>query len=393
MQDFFTTEFTCLPKILDEHFGKFYNNTVVNGVTWTFFLWTFLHIWFEKSVNMLMRRMLIKEYIRKRLLHSIWLCGFCGTSYFYCMGTILRNNLDIATYRSSLTSMYESTVPGHLVLGLILLMGFYIHSLIYDLLQEAPIYRWANYLSMCILIGYAYTSRRIEMYLSIVAISSFTKFITEVLSIFVGFTKPNNSEKSKLLMNITLGFNIIMIVFTHIVLTTILLLYPLAFFIYKHQQSYSILILNILLIIWTITEVINSPLYKFINHWLNHDGVTNQKICLGNPIECSLFPPRDDMSFCIKLIKEGIKEREEKMRALQKPKHKGLLAQTLRCIGMMTIKKKVRARRVQKSVENIERKLLVNDNGDNASNTLREVSDSETNSESEESPTTSDENN
>lgn len=49
-----------------------------------------------------------------------------------------------------------------------------------------------------------------------------------------------------------------------------------------------------------------------MKHWLYHDFQTPKTKCPGTAVECSLFQPRDDVAFNMKLVRQEIKEREAK---------------------------------------------------------------------------------
>ncbi|KRT80590.1 hypothetical protein AMK59_5443 [Oryctes borbonicus] len=101
--------------------------------------------------------------------------------------------------------------------------------------------------------------------------------------------------------------------------------------------------LNISLWLWLCAELLNNPLYKYIYHWIYHDFETSRTKCPGTAVECSLFQPRDDVAFNLKIIRQEIKEREAKMMSLRKPKNRNMLLQTLKC--MVVIKKKLKQKK------------------------------------------------
>ncbi|KAI4459808.1 hypothetical protein MML48_6g00001990 [Holotrichia oblita] len=86
-----------------------------------------------------------------------------------------------------------------------------------------------------------------------------------------------------------------------------------------------------------------NPLYKYIYHWIYHDLETPKTKCPGLAAECSLFQPRDDVAFNLKIIRQEIKDREAKMMSLRKPKNRNMLMQTLKC--MVVIKKKLKEKK------------------------------------------------
>ncbi|EFA12399.1 hypothetical protein TcasGA2_TC016401 [Tribolium castaneum] len=98
------------------------------------------------------------------------------------------------------------------------------------------------------------------------------------------------------------------------------------------------------LLTWLLIEFYSSALSKAAIHWINHTETDDkQNICNLNLVECSLFSPRDDVTYNFLLMRKEMKDREERCLALRKPKNKNVVFQTLKC--MVAIKRKLNEKR------------------------------------------------
>lgn len=48
---FMKKEWTCLPGAFNKYVSKYYNNALGNAFTWAFFIWLFVHVAFDKVIN------------------------------------------------------------------------------------------------------------------------------------------------------------------------------------------------------------------------------------------------------------------------------------------------------------------------------------------------------
>ncbi|KAK9694066.1 hypothetical protein QE152_g33793 [Popillia japonica] len=304
-------------------------------------MWHILHFIFEESVNLLLKKMRMKEYIRVRLKHSVWYLGFYITSFFYCTATLYKNNIDIFSH-SKLLGIEKETVPGYLILGFIVLCTFYAHSIIWEGLKKGLSISSASYLFLTMFILLTYFCRKVEISLSLLAIISLSQFGIELARCISTLLKQD-SQIAKFLLKIILWAAISLFVLTHIVIVPLFFLFPLGYSFIIEIKSTSLLLLNITLWLWFSSELLNNPLYKYIYHWIYHDLETPKTKCPGSAAECSLFQPRDDVAFNLKIIREEIKDREAKMMSLRKPKSRSMLMQTLKC--MVVIKKKLKEKK------------------------------------------------
>ncbi|KAJ8978386.1 hypothetical protein NQ317_008027 [Molorchus minor] len=90
---------------------------------------------------------------------------------------------------------------------------------------------------------------------------------------------------------------------------------PLAIKIMSDYPNILLLYLFACLVCWLIIEVYQSLLFKAADHWLYHGGeIENEDFshCRNGLLECSLFKPRDDISYNLQIIKQEIKARETK---------------------------------------------------------------------------------
>ncbi|GJQ84333.1 hypothetical protein Trydic_g5271 [Trypoxylus dichotomus] len=338
---FLATEITCIPQVLDKYAGKYYSNKISNGATWIFFMWHILHFIFEESVNLLLKKMRIKEYVRVRLKQSVWYLGFYMTSFFYCTATLYKNNVDIFTH-GKLLNVENETVPGYLILGFIVLCTFYAHSILWEGLKKGFSISSVSYLLLTTFILLTYFCRKVELSLSLLAIVSLSQFGVELARCISTLLK-HDSRIAEILLKVILWAAICLFILTHVIIVPLFFLFPLAYSFVTETKSISLVMLNTALWLWLCAELLNNPLYKYIHHWIYHDFETPRAKCPGTAAECSLFQPRDDVAFNLKIIRQEIKEREAKMMSLRKPRNRNMLLQTLKC--MVVIKKKLREKK------------------------------------------------
>nr|XP_022919899.1 uncharacterized protein LOC111428560 isoform X1 [Onthophagus taurus] len=352
IEAFLAAEFSCLPQFLDKYMGKYYSTKISNGATWVFFMWHIIHFLFEESINLLLKQMKIKEYVRVRLKHSIWYLGFYTVCFAYCLGTLYSNNIDIFSHRKLLTIDNEM-VPGYLILGFVLLCTFYAHSIIWEGLKKGFSMSLVSYSLLVVFILTTYFSRKVELSLSLLTIVSFTQFGVEMARCCHTLLK-SNGVISSFILKTTLGLAILLFILTHLFIIPLFFLFPLMYSFLWESQSSSIITFNVILWLWLFCEIINNPLYKLIRHWLDHNSsVTNKdNICPGTALECALFQTRDDEAYNMQLIRRAIKEREARLIALRKPKSRSMLLQTLKC--MVAIKRKIKEKRSNESSDDSE---------------------------------------
>ncbi|XP_064214188.1 uncharacterized protein LOC103314794 isoform X3 [Tribolium castaneum] len=282
---FLKTEITILPSLLDKYVGNYYNNTLCNGATWMFASWCILHVFFDNFLNALLKRMKYKEFIRARLQQSLWYLGFYTTAFIYCSANLIRNNLDLVKLKMPFDS--TNAPSGQLILGFIVVLTFYLHSALWERLKYRHGFVAAGYLCLFFFFCFSYFLSVINY--GIVVPLSFG------YSLVRGFTPA-----------LTISLTV--------------------------------------LLTWLLIEFYSSALSKAAIHWINHTETDDkQNICNLNLVECSLFSPRDDVTYNFLLMRKEMKDREERCLALRKPKNKNVVFQTLKC--MVAIKRKLNEKR------------------------------------------------
>ncbi|CAG9865168.1 unnamed protein product [Phyllotreta striolata] len=352
---FFKTELTCIPNILAKWLGDYYNNALCNGATWVFLLWWMLHMGFNKCIAALLKRLSFKHHERDRLTEVLWYLGFYGTSVVYCGAALSRNEVELFNFKR-MNVPSSSVLPTQVVLGYTLISMFYLHSALWEGITKTRIANMASYVCLFLFMLSSYILRVVEISFTLSALisiayvsSQITKGLIVVLDQKSLCTKIVISALFVTTFALHLSVNLVVIPLTFVI--------PLGL---KLISDYPNILLGFLfcnLIAWLVIEIYNGVLFKFVNHWLYHQQEIKRKDsisstdgfeqsskgqgCTSSLVECSLFPPRDDVVFEIQKARREIEERKAKQLALRKPKN--MLVQTLKC--MLTINKKIKQRR------------------------------------------------
>ncbi|XP_064214187.1 uncharacterized protein LOC103314794 isoform X2 [Tribolium castaneum] len=339
---FLKTEITILPSLLDKYVGNYYNNTLCNGATWMFASWCILHVFFDNFLNALLKRMKYKEFIRARLQQSLWYLGFYTTAFIYCSANLIRNNLDLVKLKMPFDS--TNAPSGQLILGFIVVLTFYLHSALWERLKYRHGFVAAGYLCLFFFFCFSYFLsiciffRFIEGCYRLTILICLHQIALEVARCVAIITKRDNF-RGKIFTGVffTLSLSIFVINYGIVV--------PLSFG-YSLVRGFTpaLTISLTVLLTWLLIEFYSSALSKAAIHWINHTETDDkQNICNLNLVECSLFSPRDDVTYNFLLMRKEMKDREERCLALRKPKNKNVVFQTLKC--MVAIKRKLNEKR------------------------------------------------
>jgi hypothetical protein len=355
---FLKTEITAIPRLLDKYIGKYYNNTLCNGATWMLFLWYILHVIFDSLLNALLRRMKYKEYIRIRLQRSVWYLGFYTTACIYCSATLLRNDIPVIYTNSPFDG--TNTPSGHLILGYIVVATFFLHSALWERLKYCHVIVATNYSCLFLFLFFSYFLRFVEGAFRLTVLVSLTQIALELARCITSLVKRN-----KLSIKVTGTFfavNVLVFFINDLLVVPILFGYPLI-----AGFSPAVSILLTLLLTWLILETYDSIIAKAVFHWFSHTESNENIKCDRDIFECSLFPPRNDATYNLQILRKEMIEREERSVSLRKPKNRNMVFQTLKC--MVAIKRKLKEKR-QGSPPLDQEKLLENNSGqeNNATN-------------------------
>lgn len=90
-----------------------------------------------------LRKLRLKEYVRDRLLSSLWYFGFFGTSFVYCGAvTLIQNDVELFNFKKMAVPSTQNELPSQL-LGYLLMSTFYFHSALWEGLNNN------KFLTMC----------------------------------------------------------------------------------------------------------------------------------------------------------------------------------------------------------------------------------------------------
>ncbi|KAJ8944705.1 hypothetical protein NQ318_007918 [Aromia moschata] len=329
---FLKTELTCVPKLLKNYLGNYYNNALCNGATWVFALWCVLHIIFDKVVDAFLRKVRYKEYVRLRLRSSLWYLGFYGTALIYSGAALAQSEVELFNFKRMHVPS-GSDLPMQVMLGYTLISTFYLHSALWEGLTKESFVAMFHYLFLFTFLVSSYILRVVEISFTLTALIGLAQVAVE-------FTRScyMSSNQDNLLPKLAVGS----FVATYIVVIPLTFIAPLGIKIMSDYPNILLLFLFFNLVFWLITELYQSVLSKSVNHWLYHDRdpeSENFRQCTNSLLECSLFKPRGDVSYNLQILRREIKARETKMMSLRKPKNKGMVA----------IKRKLNEKRLSES--------------------------------------------
>lgn len=110
----------------------------------------------------------------------------------------------------------------------------------------------------------------------------------------------------------------------------VVIVIPLGHHLLLKPTSGNLWILNLTIWLWICTEIFNNVslyfliksiiliyvifikvVYKLIRHIVIHKKTEKPKTCLGTTVECSLFFPRDDVAYHLKIVRQEIEERRQ----------------------------------------------------------------------------------
>ncbi|KAK9884960.1 hypothetical protein WA026_009195 [Henosepilachna vigintioctopunctata] len=286
----------------------------------------------------LFRKMKYKEYSRTRLKHSLWYLGFYCTAFIYTGATIFQNKVDVLGFRKvHLPSQADVT---DLVIGFLVLFSFFLHSAFWEVMEYNLKAAFLSYILLCSIFLVSLFLRILEVAFTLTAFVSITQVSIESSKLLYIVTKQNKSYM-RVVVLVFFGLSLCSFVISYLIGVPLIFLIPFGRRIISYHPPVGYMFFTILLGSWYISEINNSPLFKLIAHWLFHTEKSSD--CCGELIECSMFPPRDDIAFNLLQLRKEIKEREERMLALRKQSRKGMLAQTIKC--MVNLKRKIHAKR------------------------------------------------
>ncbi|XP_017776481.1 PREDICTED: uncharacterized protein LOC108562585 isoform X2 [Nicrophorus vespilloides] len=345
---FLSKELTCIPRIIDKYIGKYYSNAVGNALTWVFVLWCLLHFVFEQYLNVLLRKMQYKTFTRKRLVQGLWYCGFYGTSFVYCLASISSVQVEADSFRKHILKDVGQ-IPHHVVLGLGLFGSFFFHSGIWDLIKLGPNAMSTSNFLLSLLPLLIFHTGRLEFFWGFMGLVSLYRFSFDILR---SLTASGNIKKktSKLFINSVFFIFLAIFGIIHFLLIPIFLIVPLAMSITSSTITVPLTLLLVLLIAIWVIETFNNPLYKFGYHWIYY--TIGQESFADSFIEFSLFPIRDDDAYNLKILHNEIKVRQAELVSKRRPKNRGVLIQTLKC--MVAIRRKLNKKSSSESSEDEE---------------------------------------
>ncbi|KAF5276875.1 hypothetical protein FQA39_LY06426 [Lamprigera yunnana] len=341
-----------IPNAMEKFMGKYYNNVLYNGIPWMIVVLYIIHYLFDVLVNALLKKMCFKEYVRIRLKKSLWYLGFYACSFLYCSATAWKNNIRFPHQYKFLTLDVTELVSGQLLAGYALLSAFYTSSFIWEGLQCS--FSSFIYLFLTGFSAFTYFLRYIELVIVFTSTFSAVEFGAELIRCIYCTMKSKNT--SKRLAQGTFCLYLIFFCVVYFIVLPINFLLPLMQGLLHNVSSITMIGLN--LTIWGCfaCQLYCSPLYRLMQHCWHHKE-TQSKVpeCVGSFYECALFEPRDDFAYNLKIIKQEIQERREKVNALRQPKKKAsVLFQTLKC--MVVLNKKVKHRK-EKKLNSLARNL------------------------------------
>ncbi|XP_018579054.1 uncharacterized protein LOC108917099 isoform X2 [Anoplophora glabripennis] len=380
---FLKTEVTCIPKLLKNYIGDYYNNALFNGATWVFVLWCVLHIIFDKLIDAFLKKLRYREYVRLRLRNSLWYLGFYGTAVIYSGAALAQNEVELFNFKKMHVPS-NSNLPSQVVIGYTLISTFFLHSSLWEGLAKEYFLNMFSYLFLFLFLLASYTLRVVEISFTFTALVGIAQVAVEFTRCcFMSSTQ--DSILSKFFVGLVYFMTYAICFAVYIIVIPLTFIVPLGLKILSDYPNILLLFLFFNLVLWLLIEIYQSILFKFLDHWFYHQEEIegdNFLQCSIGLLECSLFKPRDDISYNLQIIKREIKARQTKMMSLRKPKNKTMLIQTLKC--MVAIKRKLtEKRRSDSSDSESERSDNINTDEDNGE--LLSDQDEETDDESQDS--------
>lgn len=338
---FLETELDFIPATMDKYMGKYYNNVLYNGIPWMILILHIIHYLFDVLVNALLKKMRFKEYVRIRLKRSLWYLGFYACSFFYCSATAWKNNIQFPNQIKFIFLDLTEPISGHFFAGYALLSAFYASSFIWEGLQCS--HHAFTYLFLTGFCAFTYFFRYIELLIMFASILSVAEVATESMRCIFCAVKLEGSTKNFLQSLFCVYMTFASVIYSLVIPINFAL--PLVRGLLYNSSSITLVGLNLTLWGWYISTIYSSPLSRLMQHQWYHKKIENKvPECVGSIIECALFQPRDDLAYNLKIIKQEIRERQERVNALKKPKKKtNVLLQTLKC--MVALNRKIKDRK------------------------------------------------
>nr|XP_023014343.1 uncharacterized protein LOC111504086 isoform X1 [Leptinotarsa decemlineata] len=353
LNSFFKTEVTCIPKILRKCFGDYYNNSLSNGATWIFMLWSALHITFETCIDTILKKLRYREYVRIRLRSSLWYLGFYGTVSIYCGTKLFRNEIELFNFKKMHVPT-SNNLPTQVILGYILISTYYLHTAFWEGLRNGMVVNVFRYLFLFLFMVSSFILRIVEISFSLTALIS-------IAQVGLEFTRCAFmlSSQATVLAKLFLSsiFIAVFVVYTtvHVIIIPLTFVAPLGLKIMSDYPNALLIFLFFNLVAWLMVEIYQSVLSKVVDHWLYHmqqkeksdsdseterfDNHQNVQCALT---ECALFQVRNDFAYNIKILRKEINDRKNRNIAMRKPKN--VFLQTLKC--MVAMKRKLSERRL-----------------------------------------------
>ncbi|KAJ8919207.1 hypothetical protein NQ315_012195 [Exocentrus adspersus] len=290
--------------------------------------------------------------------------GFYWTALIYSKATLAQNEVELFNFKRMYVPS-SSTLPSQVVIGYTLISTFFLHSSLWEGLAREYFSNMFSYLFLFLFLISSYVLRIVEISFTLTALIS-------IVQVALEFTRccficsSQDSIVSKLYLTILYLISFTVSVAVYIVVIPLTFIIPFGLKIMTDYPNILFFFLFANVLIWLIMEIYHSVLYKFVNHWFYHPQKTEADdflYCTSGLLECSLFRPRDDVSYNLQIIKKEIKARQAKMMSMRKPKNKGMLIQTLKC--MVAIKRKLSEKRRSESSDSDSEK---SDDGNNDKN-------------------------
>lgn len=155
---FLKSEITCIPRLLSKYIGSYYNNTLCNADTWMFVIWCGLHAIYNTFLNAFLRKLRFKQYLRDRMLSSLWYLGFFVTSLAYCGATLKQNDVELFNFKKMSVPTFQTHLPSQL-LGYTLISTFYFHSGVWEGVQNNSPIAMAGFVLLGLFMAFSYILR------------------------------------------------------------------------------------------------------------------------------------------------------------------------------------------------------------------------------------------
>ncbi|XP_044761421.1 uncharacterized protein LOC123318752 [Coccinella septempunctata] len=371
--DILNTEFTYIPQVLSKYFGKYYSNALCNGCTWLFFIWYILHIGLDYALNEILRKMKYKEYNRIRLKNSLWYLGFYCTLFIHTGDSFFRSRMDVFGFRKTNITTYDD-INSDLVMGFMVLFSFFLHSAFWEVMEYDSKTLFLSYILLCCVLLISFILRTLEVAFTLTAFISIAQVSVQSAKLLYVVTKQDNSYL-RIIIAVFFGMGVCSFCLSYLVGVPLIFLIPFFRKIITAHLPSGFIPLTLAIGGWYLSEIGNSPLFKLLGHWLFHTEKTNE--CCGNIVECSLFPPRNDVAYNLLQLRKEIKEREERKLSLRRSSKKGVLVQTIKC--MVSLKRKIHAKRAAALQDGIDTNGMENGEEINESQKLLNTDDVENN--------------